>query len=225
MQNILIVEDDLSIQDLLQDYIKEAGYNVYVATDGVEAISLFSIHTFHLVLLDIMLPKLNGLEVLRRLRKENIKTPVILLTAKGEIEDKVKGLDSGADDYLAKPFATEELLARLRALTRRQGEIINDNLLEFGDVKLNISTYELEGPYNSIKLSLKEFEIIRCFMQRPKTIVTKDELISKIWGYDSDAEYNNIEVYISFLRKKLGYVASTTNITTVRGVGYKLEES
>lgn len=146
------------------------------------------------------------------------------MTAKGEIEDKVKGLDSGADDYLSKPFATEELLARLRALTRRQGEIINDNVLEVGDIKLNISTYELEGPYNSIKLSLKEFEIIRCFMKSPKTIVTKDELISKIWGYDSDAEYNNIEVYISFLRKKLGYVNSTTSITTVRGVGYKLEE-
>ena len=158
------------------------------------------------------------------LRKNNIKTPVILLTAKGEIEDKVKGLDSGADDYLAKPFATEELLARLRALTRRQGEIINDNILEFGDIKLNISSYELEGPCNSIKLSLKEFEIMRCFMQRPKSIVTKDELITKIWGYDSDAEYNNIEVYISFLRKKINYIDSKTNISTVRGVGYKLED-
>ena len=170
-----------------------------------------------------MLPKINGLEVLRRLRKENIKTPVILLTAKGEIEDKVKGLDSGADDYLAKPFATEELLARLRALTRRQGEIINDNILEVGDIKLNISTYELEGPYNSIKLSLKEFEIIRCFMQRPKTILTKDELISKIWGYDSDAEYNNIEVYISFLRRKLTFLKSKVTIKAIRNIGYLLE--
>lgn len=222
---LLLVEDEIQLSEALNQILSKNKYVVDAVYNGEDGLDYGLTDIYDVIVLDIMLPKLNGLEVLRRLRKENIKTPVILLTAKGEIEDKVKGLDSGADDYLAKPFATEELLARLRALTRRQGEIINDNLLEFGDVKLNISTYELEGPYNSIKLSLKEFEIIRCFMQRPKTIVTKDELISKIWGYDSDAEYNNIEVYISFFRKKLGYVASTTNITTVRGVGYKLEES
>ena len=200
---LLLVEDEIQLSEALNQILTKNKYVVDAVYNGEDGLDYGLTDIYDVIVLDIMLPKLNGLEVLRRLRKENIKTPVILLTAKGEIEDKVKGLDSGADDYLAKPFATEELLARLRALTRRQGEIINDNILEVGDIKLNISTYELEGPYNSIKLSLKEFEIIRCFMQRTKTILTKDELISKIWGYDSDAEYNNIEVYISFLRKNL----------------------
>lgn len=222
---LLLVEDEIQLSEALNQILSKNKYIVDAVYNGEDGLDYGLTDIYDVIVLDIMIPKLSGLEVLRRLRKENIKTPVILLTAKGEIEDKVKGLDSGADDYLAKPFATEELLARLRALTRRQGEIINDNILEVGDIKLNISTYELEGPCNSIKLSLKEFEIIRCFMQRPRVIVTKDELISKIWGYDSDAEYNNIEVYISFLRKKLGYVNSTTSITTVRGVGYKLEGS
>ena len=222
---LLLVEDEIQLSEALNQILSKNKYIVDAVYNGEDGLDYGLTDIYDVIVLDIMIPKLSGLEVLRRLRKENIKTPVILLTAKGEIEDKVKGLDSGADDYLAKPFATEELLARLRALTRRQGEIINYNILEVGDIKLNISTYELEGPCNSIKLSLKEFEIIRCFMQRPRVIVTKDELISKIWGYDSDAEYNNIEVYISFLRKKLGYVNSTTSITTVRGVGYKLEGS
>lgn len=221
---LLLVEDEIQLSEALNQILSKNKYVVDAVYNGEDGLDYGLTDIYDVIVLDIMIPKLSGLEVLRRLRKENIKTPVLLLTAKGEIEDKVKGLDSGADDYLAKPFATEELLARLRALTRRQGEIINDNILEVGDIKLNISTYELEGPCNSIKLSLKEFEIIRCFMQRPRVIVTKDDLISKIWGYDSDAEYNNIEVYISFLRKKLGYVNSTTSITTVRGVGYKLEE-
>lgn len=221
---LLLVEDEIQLSEALNQILSKNKYVVDAVYNGEDGLDYGLTDIYDVIVLDIMIPKLSGLEVLIRLRKENIKTPVLLLTAKGEIEDKVKGLDSGADDYLAKPFATEELLARLRALTRRQGEIINDNILEVGDIKLNISTYELEGPCNSIKLSLKEFEIIRCFMQRPRVIVTKDDLISKIWGYDSDAEYNNIEVYISFLRKKLGYVNSTTSITTVRGVGYKLEE-
>ena len=212
---LLLVEDEIQLSEALNQILSKNKYIVDAVYNGEDGLDYGLTEIYDVIILDIMLPKLNGLEVLRKLRKKNIKTPVILLTAKGEIEDKVKGLDCGADDYLPKPFA----------LTRRQGEIINDNTLEVGDIKLNISSYELEGPCNSIKLSLKEFEIIRCFMQRPKTIVTKDELISKIWGYDSDAEYNNIEVYISFLRKKLSYVDSSTSIITVRGVGYKLEEN
>lgn len=222
---LLLVEDEIQLSEALNQILTKNRYVVDAVYNGEDGLDYGLTDIYDVIILDIMLPKLNGLEVLRRLRKESIKTPVILLTAKGEIDDKVKGLDCGADDYLVKPFATDELLARLRALTRRQGEIINDNILNFGDIKLNISTYELEGPCNSIKLSLKEFEIIKFFIQRPKIIVTKDELISKIWGYDSEAEYNNIEVYISFLRKKLGYVDSSTSITTVRGVGYKLEEN
>lgn len=221
---LLLVEDEIQLSEALNQILIKNKYVVDAVYNGEDALDYGLTDIYDVIILDIMLPRLNGLEVLRRLRKENIKTPVILLTAKGEIDDKVKGLDCGADDYLVKPFATDELLARLRALTRRQGEIINDNILNFGDIKLNISTYELEGPCNSIKLSLKEFEIIKFFIQRPKIIVTKDELISKIWGYDSEAEYNNIEVYISFLRKKFSYVDSSTSIITIRGVGYKLEE-
>lgn len=221
---LLLVEDEIQLSEALNQILSKNKYLVDVVYNGEDGLDYGLTDIYDVIILDIMLPKLNGLEVLRKLRKENIKTPVILLTAKGEIEDRVKGLDSGGDDYLVKPFSTEELLARLRALTRRQGEIINNNILCFGDIKLNISSYELEGPCNNIKLSLKEFEIIRCFIQRPKMIITKDELISKIWGYDSDAEYNNIEVYISFLRKKLKYIESISNITTVRGVGYKLQE-
>jgi DNA-binding response OmpR family regulator len=169
------------------------------------------------------LPKLNGIEILKTIRKKGISTPVILLTAKATIEDKILGLDCGADDYLPKPFSTEELLARLRALTRRSGGFINENRLEFSDIKLNLSTYDMEVKDNSITLTQKEFEILRYFMQRPKLVVSKDDLITKLWGYDSDIEYNNIEVYISFLRKKLAYVESNVKITTIRRVGYRLE--
>ena len=171
-----------------------------------------------------MLPKLNGLQVLKILRKKGISTPIILLTAKDSVEDKVTGLDLGADDYLAKPFSSEELLARLRALTRRKGDIINDNILDFGDIRLNLSTYDLECKNNSITLTLKEFDILHYFMQRPKSIVSKDDLITKLWGFDSEADYNNIEVYISFLRKKLTHINSSVKISTIRRVGYKLEE-
>ena len=171
-----------------------------------------------------MLHKLSGLQILKILRKKGISTPIILLTAKYSIEDKVTGLDLGADDYLPKPFSPEELLARLRALTRRKGEIINDNILEFGDIKLNLLNYDLECNNNSITLTLKEFEILNYFMQRPKIIVSKDDLITKLWGFDSDIDHNNIEVYISFLRKKLTHINSNVKISTIRRVGYKLEE-
>ena len=148
-----------------------------------------------------MLPKLNGLEILKMIQRRKISTPVILLTAKDSVEDKILGLDSGADDYLPKPFSPDELLARLRALTRRNGEFINENILEFSDIRLNLSTYDMEVNDNSITLTQKEFEILKYFMQRPKLVVSKDDLITKLWGFDSDVEHNNIEVYISFLRK------------------------
>lgn len=221
---ILLVEDELQLSEALNQILTKNKYIVDAVYHGEDGLDYGLTDIYDAIILDIMLPKLNGLEVLRKLRKENINTPVILLTAKGQIEDRVKGLDTGADDYLVKPFATEELLARLRALTRRQGEILNDNLLEVGDIRLNISSYEMEGPTDSIKLSLKEFEIMRYFMQRPKSVVTKDDLITKLWGYDSDVEHNNIEVYISFLRKKILYVGAQTSIATLRGIGYKMED-
>ena len=175
-----------------------------------------------MILLDIMLPKRNGLDVLREIRANGISTPVMLLTARTEVNDKIKGLDCGADDYLTKPFNKGELLARVRALTRRKGEIPS-NELTFGDITLNQSTYELSCGTLSVKLGAKEFKIMQMFMFSPKNIISKDEFIEKIWGYDSEAEYNSIEVYISFLRKKLGAIKSTVQIKASRGIGYYLE--
>ena len=220
---LLLVEDEKQLSEALQQIIIKNKYSVDAVYNGEEGLLYALSDVYDVIILDIMLPKLNGLEILKTIRKKGIATPVILLTAKASIEDKILGLDCGADDYLPKPFSTEELLARLRALTRRNGGFINENILEFSDIKLNLSTYDMEVKDNSITLTQKEFEILRYFMQRPKSVVSKDDLITKIWGYDSDIEYNNIEVYISFLRKKLAYVESNVKITTIRRVGYRLE--
>ena len=198
-------------------------YSVDAVYNGDEGLDYALTDVYDVIILDIMLPKLNGIEILKMIRKRKISTPVILLTAKGSVEDRILGLDSGADDYLPKPFSPDELLARLRALTRRNGDFINENILEFSDIKLNLSTYDMEVNDNSITLTQKEFEILKYFMQRPKLVVSKDDLITKLWGFDSDIEHNNIEVYISFLRKKLAYVESNVKITTIRRVGYRLE--
>ena len=219
---VLIVEDDKILSDTIKQCIK-GKYSVEQAYDGQEGVLFATQDIYDVIILDIMLPKLNGIEILKMIRKRKISTPVILLTAKGSVEDRILGLDSGADDYLPKPFSPDELLARLRALTRRNGDFINENILEFSDIKLNLSTYDMEVNDNSITLTQKEFEILKYFMQRPKLVVSKDDLITKLWGFDSDIEHNNIEVYISFLRKKLAYVESNVKITTIRRVGYRLE--
>ena len=220
---LLLVEDEKQLSEALQQILIKNKYSVDAVYNGEEGLLYALSDVYDVIILDIMLPKLNGIEILKTIRKKGISTPVILLTAKATIEDKILGLDCGADDYLPKPFSTEELLARLRALTRRNGGFINENTLEFSDIKLNLSTYDMEVKDNSITLTQKEFEILRYFMQRPKSVVSKDDLITKLWGYDSDIEYNNIEVYISFLRKKLDYVESNVKITTIRRVGYRLE--
>ena len=170
-----------------------------------------------------MLPGMDGISVLRVLREEKNQVPVLLLTAKDEIQDKVKGLDCGADDYMIKPFSTDELLARIRALTRRKGEVRED-FVTFGDLILNKSNCELQKVGGeSIKLSLKEFQIIDLLFENPRQIIKKERIIEKIWGGDSDAEYNNVEVYISFIRKKLEQLKVNTQIRTARGIGYSLE--
>ena len=220
---LLLVEDEKQLSEALQQILIKNKYSVDAVYNGEEGLLYALSDVYDVIILDIMLPKLNGIEILKTIRKKGISTPVILLTAKATIEDKILGLDCGADDYLPKPFSTEELLARLRALPRRSGGFINENTLEFSDIKLNLSTYDMEVKDNSITLTQKEFEILRYFMQRPKSVVSKDDLITKLWGYDSDIEYNNIEVYISFLRKKLAYVESNVKITTIRRVGYRLE--
>lgn len=221
---ILIVEDEYSLADAVTAILKKEQYFVDAVYDGRDGLDYAMSGIYDLILLDIMLPKMNGLDVLKEIRKNNISTPVMLLTARTEIDDKIKGLDCGADDYLTKPFNKGELLARVRALTRRKGEIPS-NELEFGDIILNQSTYELSCGTLSVKLGAKEFRIMQMLMFAPKNIISKDEFIEKIWGYDSEAEYNSIEVYISFLRKKLGAIKSTIQIKASRGIGYYIEES
>ena len=205
---ILLVEDEKQLSEALQQILIKNKYTVDAVYNGDEGLEYALTGVYDVIILDIMLPKLNGIEILKMIRKRKISTPVILLTAKSSVEDKILGLDSGADDYLPKPFSIDELLARLRALTRRSGDFINENVLEFSDIRLNLSTYEMEVNDNSITLTQKEFDILKYFMQRPKLVVSKDDLITKLWGFDSDIDYNNIEVYISFLRKKLAYVES-----------------
>ena len=220
---LLLVEDEKQLSEALQQILIKNKYTVDAVYNGDEGLDYALTGVYDVIILDIMLPKLNGIEILKMTRKRKISTPVILLTAKGSVEDRILGLDSGADDYLPKPFSPDELLARLRALTRRNGDFINENILEFSDIRLNLSTYDMEVNDNSITLTQKEFEILKYFMQRPKLVVSKDDLITKLWGFDSDIEHNNIEVYISFLRKKLAYVESNVKITTIRRVGYRLE--
>lgn len=221
---ILLVEDEKQLNEALTQILINEKYSVDSVHNGEDGLEYGLTDIYDIIILDIMLPKLNGLEVLRELRKKNISTPIILLTAKDSVEDKVTGLDLGADDYLPKPFSPQELLARLRALSRRNGEVISDNILCFGDIQLNLSNYDLICKNASVTLTQKEFEILNYFMQRPKNIVSKDDLITKLWGFDCDIEYNNIEVYISFLRKKLIFIKSSVKITTIRRAGYKLEE-
>lgn len=221
--NLLLVEDEIQLSDALSQILTNNNYNVEAVFDGEDGLNYGLTGIYDVIVLDIMLPKLNGIDVLKNLRQNKISTPIILLTAKNSMEDKIVGLDSGADDYLPKPFSPEELLARLRAVTRRNGNFINENILEYEDIILNLSSYEISCKNNSIILTSKEFDIIKYFIQRPKIIVNKDDLISKIWGFDSDVEYNNVEVYISFLRKKLAYIDSSVKITTIRKVGYRLE--
>ena len=198
---ILLVEDEKQLSEALQQILIKNKYTVDAVYNGDEGLEYALTGVYDVIILDIMLPKLNGIEILKMIRKRKISTPVILLTAKSSVEDKILGLDSGADDYLPKPFSIDELLARLRALTRRSGDFINENVLEFSDIRLNLSTYEMEVNDNSITLTQKEFDILKYFMQRPKLVVSKDDLITKLWGFDSDIDYNNIEVYFSFLRK------------------------
>lgn len=221
---LLLVEDEKQLSEALSQILINNKYSVDAVYDGENGLEYALTDIYDAIILDIMLPKLNGLEVLKKLRKENISTPVLLLTAKDSVDDKVTGLDLGADDYLPKPFDPKELLARIRAISRRKGELINDNLLHYGDINLNISNYDLSCKDSSVTLTQKEFEILNYFMQRPKNIVSKDDLITKLWGFDSDVEYNNIEVYISFIRKKLTFINSSVKITTIRRAGYKLEE-
>jgi len=220
---ILIVEDELHLSEALTQILKKNNYTVDSANDGECGLDNALSNIYDLIILDIMLPKMDGISILKNIRKEGISTPVIFLTAKGEISDKVAGLDSGADDYLAKPFATEELLARIRALSRRKGEVLPDNTLQYEDIELNTATLKLSKGSKDVKLILKESELLELLILRKNAVASKELIIEKLWGFDSEVEYNHVEVYISFLRKKLLFLESRVSINTIRGVGYSLE--
>ena len=219
---ILVVEDEEALADALSEILKRNKYSVDTVYDGADGLDYGLTDIYDCIILDIMLPKMNGLDVLKCLRKRKISTPVLLLTAKSDTEDKIKGLDSGADDYLTKPFVSGELLARVRSLTRRKGEVVTDEFT-FGDIALNKSTFSLSKDGQFVKLSLKEYQIMEMLIANPRQLIPKERFIEKIWGYESDVEYNNVEVYISFLRKKLSVVGSDVTIKTARGIGYFLE--
>ena len=215
--------EELRVADALTEILRRNQYVVDTVYNGEDGLEYGLTSLYDCIILDIMLPIMDGLQVLRQLRKCRISTPVLLLTAKSEIEDKISGLDCGADDYLTKPFATGELLARLRALTRRTGEV-NVDAFDFHGLMLNKQTYMLSYGSQNVKLSLKEYQIMEILLMNPNQIITKERFIEKIWGFESDVEYNNIEVYISFLRKKIQSIQSKATIHTARGVVYYLEE-
>lgn len=223
--NILIVEDDLHLAEALKQIVQEQNYIADLVHDGMDGLYYASNNEYDVIILDVMLPKMNGYDVIKMLRKQNVSTPTLMLTAKSEIMDRVAGLDSGADDYMTKPFAPEELLARLRALSRRQGEIALDTL-EFNNLNLNLNTMSLSFNSKSVTLSNKEFQIMQLLMVNHSNIISKETIINKIWGAESSADDNNVEAYISFLRKKLFFLKADkeVNIVTIRQVGYKLGE-
>lgn len=220
---ILIVEDEARLASTLQDLLELNGYTADVCHDGESGLDNALSGIYDVVLLDVMLPRLDGFTVLRRLRDAGNAVPVLMLTARSEVSDKVAGLDGGADYYLTKPFEPRELLACVRALTRRQPELRNTDALEYGDLKLDKSSFTLLCGERSVRLSRKEFDMMELLMLNREIVLTKENLLLKIWGYESDAEDNNVEVYISFLRKKLEHLRSRVRIRTIRMVGYCLE--
>ena len=219
---ILIVEDEVRLADALGQILREQKYMVDVVYDGEDGLSYALAGQYDAVVLDVMLPKRDGFSVARRMRAERVATPVLMLTARDELADKVAGLDSGADDYMTKPFAPEELLARIRALTRRQGEVQLEEMT-FADLKLNLTNHDLSCGARSIRLGHKEFEVLRLLMANPKAVVPKEELIVKVWGAETDVTDNNAEAYVSFLRKKFFHLGSRVGVATVRKLGYQLE--
>jgi len=218
---ILIVEDEQLLADSIKSLLTKKGFDVDVAYDGESGKEYAELGIYDLLIMDIMMPKMDGYEVTRRIREKRIGTPILMLTAKSELEDRIAGLNSGADYYLTKPFDTRELLACINALLRRQGAQVDE--VKFGNTTLDLSSAMLICGDNSIRLSAKEFDIMRFLFQAGGKILSKEMILTKVWGYDSDAVENHVEVYIGFLRKKLASIGSNVRIETVRRLGYYLE--
>ena len=220
---LLLIEDEKRMAQALCEILRLEKYEVDHYADGLEGFAAAQSSIYDAIILDVMLPGMNGFDIAKKARQKGIRTPILILTAKSELDDKVTGLDSGADDYLTKPFMTKELLARLRALTRRNIST-PDGTLTFGDIALDTHTAMLScvASGQSIRLSEKEYRILEYLIANNTQILTREQLAVKIWGFDSEAEYNNVEVYMSFTRKKLAFVGAKTEIKAVRGVGYEL---
>ncbi len=222
---ILLAEDEKRMAAALTTLLKQEKYDVDHVADGASALEALESGIYDIAVLDVMMPEMNGFEAARRARSRGVKTPILMLTAKSELDDKITGLDSGADDYLTKPFQTKELLARLRALGRRSASF-QDGSLHFGGLSLDTAsaTLSCSSTGESVRLSEKELRILEYMFGSKGQIMTREQLAVKIWGFDSEAEYNNVEVYMSFTRKKLAFVGSKVEIKAVLGLGYELRE-
>lgn len=221
---LLYAEDEKSLARAVSTILTRNNYAVDTVSDGESALEWLETGNYDGVILDVMMPKKDGFEVLKAMRARGDRTPVLLLTARSEIDDRVAGLDLGANDYLTKPFDMKELLARIRAMTRVQ-TMQTDKTLHFGNVTLDCSSYDLSGPGGSLKLAGKEYQMMEMLMRNPRTLVSTETFMDRIWGYDSEAEMNNVWVYISTLRKKLKSIDANIEIKAQRGVGYYLEVS
>ncbi len=219
---LLLAEDEKSLSKALVTILEYNHFSVDAVYDGEEALNYLINGNYDGAVLDIMMPKMDGITVLREFRKTNKTLPVLLLTAKNEVEDRVSGLDSGADDYLGKPFDTKELLARIRAMLRRRGDM-SDSILCVSDIALNRVTFELSSPKGAVRLGNKEFQMLEMLMSARGRIVSTEQFMEKIWGYDSEAEINVVWTYLSFLRKKIAALSDRVNIRAIRNSGYVLE--
>ena len=219
--NILVVEDERNLADAIVRIASDASYNADAVYDGRSGLRAALGGSYDAVVLDVMLPGMDGYEVVHEMRRQGVATPVLLLTARTSTADKVEGLDAGADDYMTKPFEADELLARLRALTRRRGDVMLDDV-SFADVSLDLATHDLSCGDETVHLSGKEFEVMRILMSSNSRVVSKQDLLSRVWG-DTEASENSVEAYVSFLRKKLAHIGSAVQITTLRMLGYRLE--
>ena len=222
---ILVVEDEFRLADIMQSKLKKEKYSVDISLDGAEGLDKLLSDIYDLVILDIMLPKINGIDILKEIKANHIKAKVIILTAKSSLDDKLIGFEYGANDYVTKPFHIEELIARVNAQLRNNDQYIIKDIIEFSDLELNLRTSTLLCTKNheSINIPCRELLLLEYFMNNPNQIISKEQIYDKVWGIDSDFESNNLEAYLSFVRKKLKLIDSKVNIKAVRGLGYKLE--